>query len=286
MPDCLSTPVIAAAVHRVFACDVAALKPGNVHRYAEGHDMTLADFEASAAASVPWLLQSELSGGQRLHEAVRATREVAGCNTNLGMLLLFVPLVLAAERPGRGSLRERLAGVLDSLNDPADAEHFFAAIRLAAPGGLGEAPEHDVRGHARVSILEAMCAAQHRDRIAFQYANGYADIYGHALDCLREYNEKWRSMEWALVACYLSYLSLFPDSHITRKHGEAVALEVRQQGEVVLGKFIKHKNPEEAAPLLLEFDTHLKAEDINPGTSADLAAACMLVSELDRLLAG
>ena len=33
--------------------ELAALKPGNVHAYAAGHRMTVADFEASARLSAP-----------------------------------------------------------------------------------------------------------------------------------------------------------------------------------------------------------------------------------------
>lgn len=285
MRDCLPKAAIEAAVMRAFQQDVLSLKPGNVHRYASGHDMTIADFETSARASLPWLLESGLGTGERLYRAVKATREAVGCNTNLGMLMLFIPLVQAVERPATGSLQQRLSNVLQALDDVADAERFFAAIRLASPGGLGHVDEHDVSQPATVSIREAMCAAQHHDRIAWQYVSGYADVFGSALNCLITYKESWQSVEWALVACYLSFLSQFSDSHIVRKYGEPVALEVRQQGGDMLKRFITYKNPEEAAPLLLEFDTYLKAEGINPGTSADLTVACMLVSELDSLLA-
>ena len=284
MRDCLSRPAIEAAALRAMQMDIMALKPGNVHRYAAGHDMTLGDFETSARVSLPWLLRQELGPGERLYGAVRATREAVGCNTNLGILILFIPLILAVERKAEHTLQERVNKVLQAFDDVADAEHFFAAIRLASPGGLGAAREHDVNETASVPIMEAMCAAQHRDRIAFQYVSGYADVFGECLHCLHKYRARWQSMEWALVACYLSFLSQSSDSHIVRKYGEPVALEVRQQGEAIFSEFITYKNPEEAAPLLYKFDTDLKAKGINPGTSADLAVACMLVSELDRLL--
>lgn len=284
MKDCLSEAAIHEAVLTAFHMDVTALKPGNVHRFAVGHDMSEADFEISAEVSVPWLLKPELKAGERLYEAVRATREAVGCNTNLGMLLLTVPLVIAVERPRQGGLRERLQGVLRTFNDVADAEYFFAAIRLAAPGGLGHSEQHDVANKAGVSILTAMCAAQHRDRVAYQYASGYADIFAESLNVLRDCKERWQSVEWSLVACYLSFLTQFPDSHITRKYGESIARDVRQQGEEILASFRSYKNPEEAASVLLKFDAQLKAKGINPGTSADLAVACLLVSELDTRL--
>ena len=35
--------------------ELAALKPGNVHVHAGGHDMEAAQFEASAEAAAPWI---------------------------------------------------------------------------------------------------------------------------------------------------------------------------------------------------------------------------------------
>lgn len=285
MKSALPAAAVEQSLRTAFIADVRALKPGNVHIYAAGHDMTAADFERSAEVSVPCLLRVERSPGERLHDAVAATRSAVGCNTNLGMLLLALPLVLAVERPGQGPLRGRVAAVLRSLDDVADAEHYFAAIRLATPGGLGEAPQHDVGAPAEVSIVTAMCAAQHRDRVAYQYASDYADLFAGALETLRDCKERWQSVEWSLVACYLSFLTKFIDSHIVRKHGESVARQVQRQGEQVLDRYLGFRNPEEAAPQLLEFDTQLKTAGINPGTSADLAVACLLVSELEQRLA-
>ncbi|MCS3904468.1 triphosphoribosyl-dephospho-CoA synthase [Methylohalomonas lacus] len=284
MKDRLSAAAVEQSLHTAFVMDIRALKPGNVHAYAAGHDMTAADFERSAEVSVPCLLRSDRSPGERLHDAVAATRAAVGCNTNLGMLLLALPLVLAVQRPGQGSLQARVRDVLRSLDEFADAGHFFAAIRLAAPGGLGETEQHDVNKAADVSVITAMCAAQHRDRVARQYASDYADIFAEPLNVLRDCKERWHSVEWSLVACYLSFLTQFSDSHITRKYGESVARDVRQQGDKILTSFLSYRNPEEAASELLEFDAQLKAEAINPGTSADLSVTCLLVSELEERL--
>mgnify|MGYP003694220597 CR=1 FL=1 len=83
-----------------------------------------------------------LSVGARIFEAIRRTREAVDCNTNLGIVLLCAPLAQAALSSGKESLRDRVRWVLEKL-DVADAEQAFAAIRLAEPGGLGTAPQHD-----------------------------------------------------------------------------------------------------------------------------------------------
>ena len=73
---------------------------------------------------------------------MRATRRVAGANTNLGIALLLAPLARAALLGG--PLRERAEEVLGALTLD-DARAAYAAIRTAGAGGLDEPVEHDVR---------------------------------------------------------------------------------------------------------------------------------------------
>ena len=87
---------IESAVLASFKGEVEAFKPGNVSAYVEGHDMTVKDFIVSAEVSAPLLCQSEAGLGPRVLDSVMATRSAVGCNTNLGMLLLFAPLIMAA----------------------------------------------------------------------------------------------------------------------------------------------------------------------------------------------
>ena len=48
---------------------------------------------------------------------------------------------------------------------------------MANPGGLGEARAHDVGAEPDVTLLEAMEAAEGRDRIAWNYTHDFADIF-------------------------------------------------------------------------------------------------------------
>jgi hypothetical protein len=91
----LAGDAVAAAYRDACLAELVALKPGNVHVFAGGHDMTTADFEASAAASAPAMGAPALSVGARIFEAIRRTREAVGCNTNLGIVLLCAPLAQA-----------------------------------------------------------------------------------------------------------------------------------------------------------------------------------------------
>ncbi len=136
--------------------------------------MSAQQFLDSAQVSSGPLTDTELPVGQRILEAVRATRETVGVNTNLGILLLSAPLIAAAEMDG--DLRENLGKVLRSMTMD-DARAVFDAIVLASPGGLGSADAHDVRDAPAVPLLEAMREASQRDMIARQYVTGFADVF-------------------------------------------------------------------------------------------------------------
>src|SRR3546814_16772270 len=62
--------------------ELQSLKPGNVHVFADGHRMTVADFEASAEASAPVIADPALAVGERIQQAIRRTPSAVGSNTN------------------------------------------------------------------------------------------------------------------------------------------------------------------------------------------------------------
>ena len=83
----------------------------------------------------------------------------------------------------------------------------------------------------------------------------------------------------AVQRLYLRLLASFADSHIVRIHGEAVAhivmtaaqgWEARARGGVAL----------DADAGFAAWDAALKAARINPGTSADLTVATLLIAGL------
>ncbi|MFM9842176.1 MAG: triphosphoribosyl-dephospho-CoA synthase [Dongiaceae bacterium] len=275
--------VAASRVEQAYlaAClaELTALKPGNVHAYAAGHRMTVADFEASARASAPVIAAPDLTVGERILRASRLTRDAVTANTNLGILLLCAPLAQAALRSTGRDLRQGLQAVLEALT-VGDAVNAYAAIRLANPGGLGASPRHDVREPPQVTLLEAMRVASDRDRVAAQYITGFADVFELGLDRLTAGRQRWHEFEWAVSSTYLGFLGEFPDSHIQRKFGletaEAVRLEARKFDTLLSGT----ADPRVILHDLRMFDSALKDKDINPGTSADLTVAALFVSNL------
>lgn len=205
----LPSPIEAAFI-RACTLDVTTLKPGNVSEASPGHRMTAAQFIASAVAAAPPLCQPGRPVGDRILAAVEATRKVADCNTNLGIVLLCAPIAAAAERrvdvdeprvavatpvidatdyAGRSQvLRRRLRAVLHSLT-VADADGAFRAIALANPGGLGTIEEHDVHEAAAIDLKAAMVLAADRDLVARQYANDCTDLFEVGLPAWQEEHE-------------------------------------------------------------------------------------------------
>ena len=280
----LAAPDVKEAVRAACLAELQALKPGNVHAHAGGHGMTVAQFEASAEAIAPVMVEPGLGVGGRILKSIQATRVAVGCNTNLGIVLLAAPLAEAALRPEGRELRSRLARVLAGLTLD-DAEQAYRAIRLAEPAGLGESARHDVARPATVGLGEAMAEAADRDRIARQYATDFEDVFELGLPWLREATARWGDESWAAARVHLEFMARFPDSHILRKFGSKTAERVRGLAKPLANQLATAERPDAMTAALLGFDRVLKSEGLNPGTSADLTVACLLAERLERLVA-
>jgi triphosphoribosyl-dephospho-CoA synthase len=276
---------------RACALDVAVRKPGNVSRAAGGHGMHADLFIASACAAAGPLFEAGTRVGERIEAAVEASWAAAGCNTNLGIVLLCAPIALAVERQPDActpaALRAAIESVLSEL-DLADAQAAYRAIARANPGGLGAVPSEDVRSPPSVDLRAAMAIAAPRDSIARQYRDGYADLFDVAALALGEgfsliemvaSDEPDGRTTMAVQRLYVTLLSRFADSHIVRIHGEPVAHIVMGAAQAwaarARGTRALDSDPEFAA-----WDTELKAARINPGTTADLTVATLLLSAL------
>jgi hypothetical protein len=160
---------VARAVELACIVDVMAPKPGNVNRDHDFADTTCENFLVSAWAVAPVFARShELSVGELILGARRATSRFVSANTNLGIILLLAPFAKAAVQRAPGSLRDRLRRVLDGLT-VRDCSLAYAAIREAHPGGLGRIDEHDVSDEPTITLLQAMDVAKSRDSVASEY---------------------------------------------------------------------------------------------------------------------
>jgi triphosphoribosyl-dephospho-CoA synthase len=273
---------IAAAFTAACREELDAPKPGNVHLLSAGHQMTVAQFVRSADAAAGPLSRSGARVGARILGAVEATFAAVGTNTNLGIILLCAPLAAAAEA-ARFDLRAALARVLEGL-DKDDATLAFRAIVQASPGGLGRVERHDVFEPATATLREAMAEAADRDRIARQYVSGFEDIFDLGEREFRAASQRWPASAWPTLALYLTFLSAFPDSHIIRQHGTAAAENVRCAATLFRERMRAAADPSDLIVDLLAWDSSLKQQEINPGTSADLTVAALFAHRLRNIL--
>lgn len=259
--------------------EATARKPGNVHRFRDFDDCHYLDYLVSASVIGPPLDRArEVGVGPAVLEAVAQTRRVVATNTNLGMVLLLAPL--AAVPPDEEELREGLLDVLRATTLD-DARAVYQAIRLASPGGLGEAPDQDIADEPTVSLLDAMRLAAERDLVARQYANGYADVFQTVVPALRAALEAGRSLETAIAVSHVTLMTSHPDTLIARKRGlsEAVAA-LRMACKVIAAGW---PDTEEGWSEFHSFDAWLRDEghSRNPGASADVVAAGLFVALRD-----
>ena len=273
----LSKDEIRQAVFWACEQEVMAPKPGNVNCFSDGHNMAVQDFIRSARAIAPVMAQPGLSVGQRILRAVEATREVVDCNTNLGIALLFAPLCSAVERCERfDQLPYALSAVLAELTVD-DARLCYQAIRLAEAGGLGSSTEQDINEEPSVTLLNAMELARDRDQIALQYVSNFNTLWQVGLPALTNSLNSGESVEWATAFAYLKLLSDAPDSLICRKQNRETATAVTNKAKQLVFQMNKNSKLNTYSAQLTAWDIELKQKSINPGTTADLVAATLLL---------
>jgi triphosphoribosyl-dephospho-CoA synthase len=293
---------IAAAAQLACLLEASAPKPGNVSPGRHFADVRYEHFLASAAAiGVPLAGAGDRPVGETILRAAQATSQWTRSNTNLGIVLLLAPLARAAsglrldtggQEEGRPQgrplpealrdsevLRNALDGVL-SETTVADARDVFAAIRLASPGGLGDAPEQDVADEPTVTLLAAMRLAADYDGIAREYATGFATTFETGVPTLLRARADGLSWDDGVVETFMTVLASQPDTHIARRGGPELAIDISQRAaEVVRAGGVRS---EEGRRALGYFDHSLRdPKNIgNPGTTADLTAAAIFVALL------
>ena len=271
----MNSEQLANAFKAACMAELEAIKPGNVHIFADGHGMTVQDFIASAEAVSEVIALPNISLGERILHSVQATQNAVGINTNLGMILLCAPIVQAKLNTNGTGLQASIHAVLVNTT-MEDAEACFAAIRLAKPAGLGSSNVHDVQQPADCTLQIAMQQAADNDSIARQYSNHFADVFDGVTYYQKMLN-LWQRPAWAATALQLHFMSNFLDSHIVRKQGETMAKLVQNEASEHAAEFTKNFNPKNYQSALMTFDAALKKRGLNPGTSADLTVASLFL---------
>lgn len=276
---------LSEVIRRACVLEASAAKPGNVHPRAAFPDLTFEDFVRSADAIAPVLSHTASTGvGRAIFLAVEATRAVVTSNANLGIVLLLAPLVAV---PRDQPLQVGISDVLRRLTRD-DAAWVYRAIRLAQPGGLGTAASEDVSDEPTGTLLEVMTPAAERDGVAAQYANGFAWVFQEGVPFLaavgNDFAQHW---EAAIIELHLRLLAAHPDTLIARKCGPEVAQEASRRARSCLQRLAGLPlSSDKRATELIDFDLWLRADGHrrNPGTTADLVAACLFAALRDEAI--
>ncbi|QEF97133.1 ATP:dephospho-CoA triphosphoribosyl transferase [Stieleria maiorica] len=270
----------ADAIRWACVLEATAPKAGNVYPGRDFEDLSYLDFVTAAELAASAFDPRPSSFSHGVLEACGRTAERLGTNVNLGILLLLGPLVqtdaAAGESPlNRAQWRDRVVACLDSLT-AEDADRLYAAINVAAPGGMGQSDEMDLSGPPPEDFLAAMRHAVSRDRIAKNYADGFADFFHHVVPLVHQSLIDEGDWMGGLTLAHLRLLAAAPDTLIARKFGEDVAREVQRRAR------FDHRDGEQREA----FDRYLRtgtldrqgqSSRINPGTTADLIAAAVYV---------
>jgi len=280
----MSNPQLSLGQCATLACllEVAAPKPGNVHRGADFENLSFTDFAASAVAIGPAIEQADQAGvGSAVLAAIEATQSVVDTNTNLGTVLLLAPLAaVARDKPLKVGIGDVLAGL-----GPSDCQDAYRAIQLASPGGMGKVEEMDVNDQPPQDLLIAMQHAAERDLVAHQYVTRFDVVLNFVVPRLLAGVNQGHRLTTAIIDTQMHLMSEFPDSLIARKCG----VDVAKQSAARAARVLDAGPPESAQYLreLAELDFWLRSDGHrrNPGTTADLIAASLFAALRDDQIA-
>jgi len=256
-------------------------KPGNVDRCHDFSDIGFHHFLTSAVSAYPVFrkaAQSRGGVGSLILEGVLAWQTWnLSSNTHFGSLVLMIPLAIAAKKPGE--LQSGLAVVLRNTT-VIDAIDFYRAFDKAKARvtEVDSFSLNDKNGQEAVkgsgkTLLELMKRSSKHDIVAREWATNYKRSFLLA-ERLAEQISRWGQNDGG-VRTFVEALAEVPDSLIRAKFGDEVARKVsRRAGEALLDDTLGKAH---------ELDLDLLAQDINPGSTADLIAASLFISLLRGL---
>ncbi|ADB60776.1 triphosphoribosyl-dephospho-CoA protein [Haloterrigena turkmenica DSM 5511] len=255
-------------------------KPGNVDRHRDLEDLRFEHFLAGAVGARDGLETAANGGavGAAFERAVAGMAGQRGGNTQFGSLLLLVPLVRAA--------REDLSGpVVEAVCEDttvADAADFYRAFDhvdvfvddppadmepLDVRRGSDAVPVLEERG---LTLLDIMSRSVPGDDVAREWVEGFERTFRAA--------ERLAAADGPLgdrtAAVFLSELAERPDTLVANRSGEAVAREVTDRAAELVKRDALETDPEAVEV----FAEELVARGVNPGTTADIAAAGLFVA--------
>lgn len=250
-------------------------KPGNVDRNHDFPDLRFEHFLVGSVGSRRGLQLAEEGSpvGEAFERGVARMSQQRAGNTQFGCLLLLVPLVKAAVDDDLTP--DGVTAVVENTT-VADAANFYRAfehVAVAVGDPPADAPGLDVRrGSEAIPTLEAreltlydlMGMSADRDGNAREWTGGFRRTFAAAETILADDG----SILDRTARAFLDLLVAEPDTLIATQHGPEVAAEVSRLAGSVRG------DPAEVSKLA----DALVAEELNPGTTADITAAALFVA--------
>ncbi|MFD1588946.1 triphosphoribosyl-dephospho-CoA synthase [Halorientalis brevis] len=250
-------------------------KPGNVDRAHEYDDLRFEHFVVGAVGARPGLRLA--ADGERLgrafERAVAGMSRQSGGNTQFGALLALVPLVQAA---ATGDLTRERAGEIAAATTVDDAADFYRAFEHVSvavddpPDGLE--PLDVRRGSGAVPAL------RERQLTLYDVMERSAEVDGIAREWTGEFERTFHAADRLLALdgsvadraarVFLELLAAEQDTFVAIQHDRATAEEATERASAAL------EGDTDPWTLADEF----VAEDVNPGTTADLTAAALFVA--------
>ena len=248
--------------------------------------------------------------GKLIKTAVIETNKWIANNTNLGIVMLLTPISAAAGMIGsledsneniggsnnsidkgcsKGTditnLRKNIGLIMDSTT-PDDAVNLYDAINIADAGGMGERDELDVGSDAAkdeliekgINMFDVLDISAEWDMLSYELTNKMPVTFETGFPVFRSVKSDY-DINKATVQTFLTILSKYPDTLISRKYGEEKAKAVSNGAQAVLDK---GGILTDGLGLVEKFDDKLVKNKLNPGTTADLTASSIMVALLDE----
>jgi triphosphoribosyl-dephospho-CoA synthase len=255
-------------------------KPGNVDRRRDFDDLRFEHFLAGAVGAQGGLRAAEggAAVGESFERAVAGMSDQRGGNTQFGCLLLLVPLVRAA---AGGDLSPAGATEVVEATTVADAAEFYRAfehVDVAVDDPPDDAADLDVRRGSDavpalrergLTLYDVMELSADRDGNAREWTGGFERTFQAAASIL----DGDGSATDRIARAFLDLLAAEPDTLIATERGEAAAEDVRRRAAAVRER--RDAGNREAVE---ELAADLVVEGLNPGTTADVAAAATFVA--------
>lgn len=277
--------------------EVSSFKPGNVHRCRDYKDIKYHHFITSGIGFGDIVYKAAYYNkdnknkhhnvGKYIKLSVIQSKKWAPTNTNLGIIMLHIPLSIGASKLEEFSvpnLKNNLINIAKSTT-VEDALNVYDAIKIAMPniGSPKNGPDANKEDSKKeiiennLTLYDIFKISSSWDSISKEWTSGF-NISFKGYEYLKEFYDEKKDINLAITKTYLTILSNHPDTLIGRKAGLNKAVEISNRAKEIVENGFKEEG-------IKNFDEYLSKDGnkLNPGTTADLTASSLMIFLLDRI---